>query len=165
MTSWRLVHQARTLADAETVTTLLDDVDMWSRWSRPLLVQTQWDRWDNPVPGGVGAVRRLGLWPVYIRELITSYDSGRRQEYTVLSPHLFHDYLGRITLSSRSDKDTLITWGVEFTPRFAPLGRPAHHALSDVIERLASKLARAADRAWSTCPSRVDSVGPSPMLS
>jgi hypothetical protein len=163
MTSRRFTHYARTLADPATVTDLLDDVDSWSTWSRPLLTQTAWERWGSPAPGGIGAVRRLGLWPMYIREQITSYDRGHHQEYTVLSPHMFRDYLGRVTVFSPGDTGTLITWHVEFTPRFAPLGPPTHRVLSRVIERLASRLAHAADTAWTAQAPSVDSVHPREM--
>jgi hypothetical protein len=145
MKSRDFVHRADTRADVDVVAGLIDDVDGWSTWSRPLLVQTSWDRWGSPAPGGIGAVRRLGLWPLFIRELITSYDRGRRQEYTVLTPHLFTAYLGAITLSRGHDGGTRITWSVEFTPRFAVLGPVNAFVLSHVIKRLTEKLARAAE--------------------
>jgi hypothetical protein len=150
MTARRFTHHARTLADPVTVTDLLDDVDSWSTWSRPWLAQTSWERWGSSTAGGVGAVRRLGLWPTYIREQITSYEQGDHQEYTVLSPHLFREYLGRVTVVSTGRTGTLITWHVEFEPRFARLGSPTHRVLSGVISRLCVRLARAADSAWTT---------------
>jgi hypothetical protein len=159
MTSRGFTHHARTLADPATVTDLLDDVDSWSTWSRPLLSQTAWERWGSPAPGGVGAVRRLGLWPIYIREQITSHERGSHQEYTVLSPHLFRDYRGRVTVFSPGGTGTLITWHVEFTTRFATFGAPTHRVLSRVIERLAARLAHAADNTASTVQAQsVDSA-------
>jgi hypothetical protein len=163
MTSRGFTHHARTLADPATVTHLLDDVDSWSTWSRPLLSQTAWERWGSPAPGGVGAVRRLGLWPIFIREQITSHDPPGSQEYTMLSPHLFRDYLGRVTVDSPGGTGTLITWHVEFTPRFAALGAPTHRMLSLVIEQLAARLAHAADTVWTAKASSVDSADPSGM--
>lgn len=145
MKSRSFAHYAETKADRDTVTDLVDDVDGWSAWTRPLLAHTKWTRWGNPAPSGRGAVRRLGLWPVYICELITSYERGHYQEYTVVSPQLFSSYTGRISLSSRSDGATVITWSVEFVPRFAATGPIAAFALSRAIERLSRKLARAAD--------------------
>jgi len=139
------VHRADTRAEIDTVADLVDDVDGWSAGSRPLLAQTGWERWGNPVPGGRGAVRRLGLRPICIRELITSCERGRYQEYTVLSPHLFTTYLGRISLSSRPDGGTVITWSVVFTPRFAALGPVAESTLSRAIKQLTQNLAQAAD--------------------
>jgi hypothetical protein len=139
------VHRADTRADVDVVASLIDDVGGWSTWSRPLLAQTGWDRWGSPAPGGAGALRRLGLWPVFIRELITSYDRGLRQEYTVLKPHLFTAYLGAITLSRRHDGGTRIAWSVEFTPRFAVLGPVTAFVLSRMIKRLTEQLARAAE--------------------
>jgi Polyketide cyclase / dehydrase and lipid transport len=145
MKSRSFVHHAETRADLDTVADLVDDVDGWSAWTRPLLAQTKWTRWGNPAPGGRGAVRRLGLWPVYICELITSYERGHYQEYAVVSPQLFNSYSGRISLSSRSDGATQITWSVEFVPRFAATGPIAAFALSRAIGRLSRNLARAAD--------------------
>lgn len=156
MKTRRILHDAHTHADAATVTGLLDDVDTWASWTRPLLAHTTWSKWGNPAPGGVGAVRQLGVWPVYIRELITSHQPGQHQEYTVLSPDLFTDYLGRINLRGQPDGGTLITWTVEFTPRWAALGLIARFALSRTIGRLAHRLACAADELATASPSRAD---------
>jgi hypothetical protein len=52
-----------------------------------------------------------------------------------------------VTVFSPGDTGTLITWQVEFTPRFAVLGAPTHRVLSRVIEQLAARLAHAADNA------------------
>ena len=145
MKSRSFVHHAETRANAGVVADLVDDVDGWSAWTRPLLLRTAWERWGNPAPAGVGAVRRLGMWPFVVRELITSYDRGRSQEYTVLAPHLFTAYVGAVTLSRKSDGGTRISWSVDFTPRFSVLGRITAFALSRVIGSLTQKLARTAD--------------------
>jgi hypothetical protein len=145
MKSRGFVHHADTCGDVESVVELIDDVDRWSAWSRPMLVQTTWTHWGNSAPGGVGAVRRLGLWPVFIRELITGYERGVYQEYTVLTPRLFTTYVGRISLEARPAGGTLITWSVEFTPRWSVSGPLATFVLSRTIKRLSRNLAHAAD--------------------
>lgn len=150
MKSRGFVHHADTTAGVDVVADLVDDVDQWTTWTRPLLARTTWERWGDPAPGGVGAVRRLGLWPFIIRELITAYERGKRQEYTVLTPHLFSAYIGGVVLSRRNDGGTRITWSVDFTPRFSVLGSVSTFALSRVIGQLVQKLARAADAKAST---------------
>lgn len=139
------VHYAETEADVAVVSDLIDNVDDWSTWARPVLAQAKWIQRGEPQPGGRGAVRRLGLWPLFIREKITSYERGRFQEYTVLSPHLFSSYLGRISLSARSDGGTSISWSVELPPRLRLVGPVAVYALDHAIERLLHNLVRAAD--------------------
>lgn len=139
------VHYAETEADVVVVSDMIDNVDDWSAWARPVLAQTKWIRQGVLQPVGAGAVRRLGLWPLFIREKITSYERGRFQEYTVLSPRLFCLYLGRISLSARADGGTSISWRVELAPRLRLVGPLAAYALDHAIKRLLHNLTRAAD--------------------
>lgn len=138
-------HYAETEAEPAVVADLLDDVNDWSAWARPVLARAKWIRRGDTQPAGTGAVRRLGLWPLVIREKITSYERGRFQEYTVLSPHLFSSYLGRICLSARPRGGTAISWSVHLAPRLAMVGPLAALALDHAIARLLRNLARAAD--------------------
>jgi hypothetical protein len=139
------VHYAETEADVAAVADLIDNVDDWSAWTRPVVAQAKWIRRGEPQPGGRGAVRRLGLWPLFVREKITSYERGRFQEYTVLSPHLFSSYLGRISLSARANGGTSVSWSVELAPRLLLVGPVAAYALDHAIKRLLHNLVRAAD--------------------
>jgi hypothetical protein len=108
-------------------------------------MQSDWERWGDPAPGGVGAVRRLGLWPVFIREQVTERDPGVRQRYTVLSPHLFHSYDGEVVVNGQPDGSTRIEWTVAFTPRFPGSGRILRAGFSFTIAQLVGRLARAAE--------------------
>lgn len=143
----KFTHVAHTHAEPTQVTAILDDAPGWSNWARPVLMQSAWERWGDPAPGGVGAVRRVGLWPVFIREQVTEWDPGARQRYTVLSPHLFNSYDGEVVVNTRSDGSTRIQWTVEFTPRLRGSGRLLRAAFSFTIAQLVSRLARAAESA------------------
>lgn len=140
-----IVHYGETEADVAVVSDMIDNVNDWSSWTRPVLAQAKWIRQGVPQPVGRGAVRRLGLWPLLIREKITCYERGRFQEYTVLSPHLFSSYLGRISLSARANGGTSISWSVELAPRLRLVGPVATFALDHAIKRLLHNLVRAAD--------------------
>lgn len=145
MTQRRFVVQAHTRAQPAAVKALLDDVDGWSSWARPILARTRWEKWGNPVPAGPGAVRKLGAWPVWIREqILTNTDTG--QTYTIVSPPLFNHYLGTVELTPAADGGTDVSWQVEFVSRIPGGGGAAHAVLHATISALAKRLAAAADR-------------------
>jgi hypothetical protein len=138
-------HAGHTRADSEVVGQLLDDVDGWPRWARPLILQAQWERWGAPIPGGSGAVRKLGAWPVWIREQILEREPGR-QRYTILSPNLFQCYTGTVTWAADPTGGANIEWSVEFVSR-SRLAAPLHlRTLRFMIGGLLQRLVIAADK-------------------
>jgi hypothetical protein len=131
-------------ADAETVLGLLDDADGWSRWARPLVVHTCWERWGHPAPAGPGAVRKLGAWPLWIRELILTRDAGG-QTYTVISPALFTHYLGSVTVSAADAGGVDIDWRVDFVARHRIMVPLLRRVFQTTIAGLLTRLSQAAD--------------------
>ncbi len=73
-------------APAATVFRLLADGGNWSSWAKPIVLQSSWARQGDPAPGGVGAVRQIGVWPVLAQEEIVEYEQDRRQVYKVIRP-------------------------------------------------------------------------------
>jgi hypothetical protein len=137
-------HIGHTRANSDVVGQLLDDVDGWPRWARPLVLHAQWERWGTPTPGGIGAVRRLGARPVWIREQIIEREPGH-QRYTVLSPNLFRSYTGTVTWVPDASGGTKIEWSVEFVSRNR-LAAPLHlRALRFMIGGLLQRLIATAD--------------------
>ncbi|WP_368834414.1 SRPBCC family protein [Mycobacterium intracellulare] len=126
-------------ADPETVLSLVDDVDGWSRWARPLVAHTRWERWGQPVTAGPGAVRKVGAWPIWIRELILTRDA-HGQTYTVTSPALFDYYLGSLTVRPAAAGGVDIEWRIIFAARhqlIAPLTRAVLQAtIAGLLKRL-----------------------------
>ncbi|ORA11420.1 SRPBCC family protein [Mycobacterium arosiense] len=148
MTEYRVTAAAHSRADSAAIISLLDDVDGWSNWARPLVWQTRWERWGQPAPAGPGAVRRVGLWPGFIREQILSRDS-HGQTYTVITPVTFRCYHGAVHITPASP-GTDIDWQVQFVPRAAAAGPFLHKALQYVIAGLLAKLAAQAESLYAT---------------
>lgn len=148
MTQRRFVVEAHTRAQPAAVKALLDDADHWSRWAWPILARTRWEQWGHPIPAGAGAIRKLGAWPVWIREqILTNNESG--QTYTVVSPPLFSHYLGTVELIPAPAGGTDVSWQVEFVSRFAIAGALSYTVLRATISALTKRLVAAANRGTS----------------
>ncbi|MGE2713031.1 SRPBCC family protein [Mycolicibacterium litorale] len=130
-------------ADAATVMRLLEDVDGWPRWARPLLLHAQWERWGESDLAGPGAVRKLGAWPVWIREMILTR-SSHGHTYTVISPAAFRHYLGTVEITDRPTGGVGIVWRIEFIARRAVMAPVLKAALQRTISGLLDKLVRVA---------------------
>lgn len=73
-----------TRAPASTLFRLETDGAGWSRWAKPLIVQSSWEQ-----PGdGVGAIRKVGVWPMLMREKTVVYEQDRRHVYEQIGPRL-----------------------------------------------------------------------------
>jgi hypothetical protein len=131
--------------DAETVMRVLDDVDRWPTWARPLLLQAGWERWGDGEVGGPGAIRKLGAWPMWIRELILTREPNGHT-YTVISPASFSHYLGTVNIVDRSTGGVEIEWRVEFTARRAVLTPVVRTVLMKTISGLLTRLVVVAQR-------------------
>src|SRR5262245_7836946 len=81
--SFRLIVESA--APAGEVFALLADGASWSSWAGPLIPRSRWYRTGSPEPGGVGAIRELGLRPVLSREEIVEFVPPRRLAYTIVS--------------------------------------------------------------------------------
>lgn len=145
MTTRQFAFTSPCRASAETVLTLLDDVDGWSAWARPLVMQTSWERWGDATPAGPGAIRKVGAWPVWIRELILTRDESG-QTYTIVSPAAFTHYLGSVTLQPSVSGGVDVEWRVEFVAR-RRIAEPVLNAvLQTTIAGLLKRLVKAAER-------------------
>jgi hypothetical protein len=132
-------------ADAETVMRVLDDVDRWPTWARPLILQAGWERWGAGEIGGPGAIRKLGAWPVWIRELILTRERNGHT-YTVISPASFTHYLGSVNVVDRPTGGVEIEWRVEFTARRPALAPVLRTVLMKTISGLLTRLVVVAQR-------------------
>ena len=145
MTTRRFAFTSPCQASAATVLTILDDVDAWTQWARPLVMQTRWERWGEPTPAGPGAIRKIGAWPVWIRELILTRDDTA-QTYTIISPAAFTHYLGTITVRPSSTGGVDIEWRIEFVARRRLAGPLLEAVLQTTIAGLLKRLVHAADQ-------------------
>lgn len=140
------VHTALTEASVPVVAQVLADADGWAGWARPYLAQSSCERWGVDSDTGVGAVRRVGVAPVWIRELITDWDPAGHQTYTMLSPYLFDRYRGMVNFTEVPDGGTRIVWSVNFEPRPMLSGSALKSSMSFVIAGLLGRLAAECDR-------------------
>src|SRR3954447_24479600 len=97
-------------APPEKVFALLADGAGWSRWAGAMVVKSWWEREGDPPPGGVGAIRALGLPKLGSREEIVAYDPPRHLAYVILSGLPVRDYRADVHLTPEGT-GTRITWG------------------------------------------------------
>lgn len=133
-------------APAATLFGLLADGANWSSWAKPMVVQSGWARQGNPAPGGVGAVRRLGLWPVLIQEEIVEYEQDRRQVYKLVGAATpAKDYTGEVVLTSNASGGTDIRWSGSFTEGARGTGPAVRAAMRGAVQFLAGRLVKTAE--------------------
>jgi uncharacterized protein YndB with AHSA1/START domain len=127
-------------APAEDVFEVLADATRWHEWAGFTVATSEWEREGVPAPGGVGAVRKLGRWPMFGREQITEYDPPRHLGYTILSGPPVRGYHADIDLLPTAGGGTTIRWSGAFEPSVPGTGA----ALAAVLERIVHNYGRAA---------------------
>jgi hypothetical protein len=89
-----------TSAPATTLFRLETDGARWSECAKPLIVQSSWEQQGDPLPAGVGAVRKVGMWPMLMREKTIAYERDRRHDYQQIGPRLpARDYRAEMLLT------------------------------------------------------------------
>jgi len=104
-------------ASPETVFEVLADGAGWSRWAGPMVVRSWWAREGTPAPGGVGAIRALGLGRVGSREEIVAYEPPSHLAYTILSGFPVRNYRADVHLAADGAGGTRLVWGATFEPK------------------------------------------------
>jgi uncharacterized protein YndB with AHSA1/START domain len=127
-------------APPDEVFAVLADATRWKDWAGVTVGVSEWDREGVPAPGGVGAVRKLGRWPMFTREQITEYDPPRHLGYTILSGIPVRGYHADIDLVPDGHGGTTIRWAGAFEPRMPGTGT----VLEVLVERTVLHYARAA---------------------
>jgi len=134
-------------APAATLFGLEADGANWSKWAKPFVLQSSWARQGDPAPGGVGAIRKLGMWPVLVQEETVEYEQDRRHVYRLVGrPSPVKDYVGEVLFTPNAAGGTDIRWTgslVEGVPGTGPLIRAA---LGGAVGIFASRLVKAAER-------------------
>lgn len=133
-------------APAARVFALLADGAAWSSWAKPMVLQSSWAREGNPAPGGVGAIRQIGVPPLLAREEIVEYEQDRRQVYKLVGPSPAKDYFGEVVLTPNATGGTDIRWSGSFVERIRGTGPATRAALGGAVKLLADRLVKAAER-------------------
>jgi uncharacterized protein YndB with AHSA1/START domain len=136
---------ARSAAPPEKVFALLADGAGWSQWAGPMVVRSWWEREGSPEPGGVGAIRRLGLGKLSSREEIVGYDAPRHLAYTWLTKFPVRDYRADVHLEP-DGAGTRIVWSGSFRPAFPGGGAVMARTLSMTVGGFTKRLAAEAER-------------------
>ncbi|WP_037368930.1 SRPBCC family protein [Amycolatopsis orientalis] len=124
---------------------LESDGTQWSTWARPLVWQARWAALGDD--GRVGAVREVGLWPLFAREKTLEYVPDRRHVYTFDGFHPVRDYRAEVTFTPNADGGTDLRWSGSFVERIPGTGPVALAALRGVVGFLATQLAKAGNSA------------------
>jgi polyketide cyclase/dehydrase/lipid transport protein len=137
---------ARSTADPATLFALEADGSRWSEWAGLLAPQSFWERQGDPPPGGVGAIRRLGLRPFLVREETVEYEQDHRHAYVMRTPVPVRDYRAELVLTPRTEGGTDLVWRGRFTERIPGTGPLFRATLKRTITHLARRLVRHAER-------------------
>jgi Polyketide cyclase / dehydrase and lipid transport len=134
-------------APAATLFRLVTDGGRWSDWAKPLVVHSSWDRQGDPAPGGVGAIRKLGMWPVYVHEETVEYEQDRRHVYKLVGAATpVNDYFAEVVFTPNAAGGTDIRWAGSFIEKAPGTGRVMRAALGGAVRLFAGQLVKAAER-------------------
>ncbi|MBV9291154.1 MAG: SRPBCC family protein [Frankiales bacterium] len=134
---------ASSAAPPEQVFALVADGAGWSKWAGPMVPGSSWEREGNPAPGGVGAIRRLGLGPVGSREEIVAYEPPRHLAYC-WHTRVVRDYRSDVRLEP-DGAGTRIVWSGTFRSGLLPAGL-MQRFFTRTVGGFAQRLAREAER-------------------
>jgi uncharacterized protein YndB with AHSA1/START domain len=142
---------AHAASPPERVFTLLADATSWPRWAGFLVADASWEREGIPPPGGAGAIRKLGRWPMYGREEILAYEPPAHLAYTIVRGQPVRNYRADVMLT-RDGNGTLITWAATFDPLIPGTGTLVTAFFRRIITTFANGLADYAVKQWSETP-------------
>ena len=140
-------------APAATLFRLETDGARWADWARPLIVQSSWEQQGDPAPGGIGAVRKVGLWPVLMREKTVEYEQDRRHVYKLIAPSTpAKDYQAEALFTPNTSGGTDLRWRGSFTEGVPGTGPIMRAVLRGAIQLISARLIKAAERETPTGP-------------
>ena len=138
-------------APPATLFRMESDGARWSEWGKPLIAQSSWARQGDPAPGGVGAVRKVGLWPVLMREETVEYEQDRRHVYKLIAPSTpAKDYRAEAVFTPNASGGTELRWSGSFTEGVPGTGPIMLVFLRGAIQLLSLRLIKAAERESAT---------------
>jgi Polyketide cyclase / dehydrase and lipid transport len=131
-------------APPATLFRLEADGTRWSEWAKPL--RASWDQPGDP-PGELGAVRRVGRWPIFVREKTIEYDRDRRHVYELISPPSpAKDYRAEAIFTPTADGGTDFVWRGSFTEGVRGTGPIMRAIFGGAIRLFSAQLVKAAER-------------------
>ena len=123
----------------------------WSKWAGPMIVQSSWERQGDPPPAGIGAIRKVGLWPVLMREETVEYEQDRRHVYTFIGRSPAKNYRAEVTFTPNAAGGTDLKWTGSFSDGAIPGTGPVVLAIMrNTIRDVSKRLVKAAERETGT---------------
>jgi hypothetical protein len=134
---------ARSTAAIDDVWAVLVDSIHWPDWTA--LPTPTMERWGDPYPYGIGAVRRFAWGPVRAREQVVLWEPPHRYGYAVIGGMPIRGYQAFVTLAG-SGNGTAITWRGMFQRSTWPgMSRPLCWFTKTMLQRYVRNLARHAE--------------------
>lgn len=134
-------------APAATLFRLVTDGGNWATWAKPIVAQSSWARRGDPAPGGIGTIRKLGMWPVFVQEETVEYEQDRRHVYKLVGARTpVQDYFGEVVLTPNASGGTDLRWSGSFTEKVRGTGPVMRAALGGAVRFFAGQLVKAAER-------------------
>ena len=144
MRSASFVVRARSAAPPQSVFALLADAPSWQEWAGPFVPRA---RWEPGTRGGVGAVRRLGLGSLSVREQVVVHEPPTAFSYVLLTAVRWHRYRADVRLHEDARAGTRVEWSGRLTSPVPGLARLLTPLFRWLVEGFARRLVRAAERA------------------
>jgi uncharacterized protein YndB with AHSA1/START domain len=140
-------------APPATLFRLETDGAHWADWAKPLIVQSSWEQQGDPAPGGIGAIRKVGLWPVLMREKTVEYEQDRRHVYALIGPSTpAKDYRAEALFTPNASGGTELRWRGSFTEGVRGTGPTMLAVLRGALQLISLRMIKAAERVIPTGP-------------
>jgi Polyketide cyclase / dehydrase and lipid transport len=134
-------------APAAALFRLEADGGRWAEWAKPIVLQSSWERQGDPAPGGIGAVRRVGAWPLFMREKTVEYEQDRRHVYELIGPRTpATGYRAEATFTPNAAGGTDIRWTGSFTEGVRGTGPIMRAIMGGAVRLISARLVKAAER-------------------
>lgn len=137
-----LLIESTVRAPPETVFDVYTDHRRYAALIGPVR-SVELEREGEPAPNGVGAIRRLRLPAVTIREQVTAFERPGSYSYRMLSGAPFDEYASTVTFTSCT-AGTRVSYRVRAIPalRLLPVGLPVKRAIRTLMRNAAAAAER-----------------------
>lgn len=143
MRSASFVVRARSAAPPQAVFALLADAPAWQEWAGPFVPRA---RWEPGTRGGRGAVRRLGLGPLSVREQVVAHEPPTDFSYVLLTGVRWHGYRADVHLAEDGHGGTVVTWTGRLSSPVPGLAGAMEPGFRLLVQDFARRLAARAER-------------------
>jgi hypothetical protein len=142
VSDWSFEVTAISKAPVEVVWPLVGEAARWKEWS--FLTRSDLVREGQPVPDGVGAIRRFTTFGIGSREEVVAWEPPHHLGYVILSGFPVRHYRCDVVLTEVGEGATL-TWTSSFDTKIPGTGRLMYEVLQLVVRRFVSGVVRLAD--------------------